>query len=113
MQWKSEQAPSKVTDKLGWAYNYFKADLERARLSFESWKLFKNQGQSPSNDQTKGVPNFETWELERHKSMAREYLAKNVAFFKEKRWHKYWVEFVNDHMPNLYAEVAEEMNEDG
>ncbi|MGK7875412.1 MAG: hypothetical protein AB4426_19565 [Xenococcaceae cyanobacterium] len=110
INWKSEQAPADIRDRLGWAYNTLKADLERAQLSLSSFRQEKAQSRQPSGSRTKpdGTPNFEAWEMEQHIEVAKQYLANSVAFLREQSWHKDWVEFVNVTFPNLFTEVNQE-----
>ena len=103
INWKAQQAPSSVHDKLGWAYNTIKMNLERAQLSFES---FQQEAQSQTqNTKLDATPDFKSWELAQHTELAQQYLAKGVLFLKEQPLHPKWVEFVQATMPTFFDEM--------
>ncbi len=103
INWKAQQTPSSVRDKLAWAYNTLKADLDRAQLSFKS---FQQEARTQTeNTNPDGTPNFDSWNRTRHIELAQQYLAKGVPFLKEQPWHPKWVEFVQAAMPTFFDEM--------
>lgn len=104
--WKASQAPANVRDGLAWAYNTLKGNSERARLSFESFQREKTQSSNPPSKPDL-APNFQAWEMGQHIELAKEYIAKNIAFFKEQPWHCQWVEYINATFPNLFIQVQQ------
>lgn len=104
--WKASQAPANVRDGLAWAYNTLKGNSERARLSFESFQREKTQSSNPPSKPDQ-APNFQAWEMGQHIELAKEYIAKNIAFFKEQPWHCQWVEYINATFPNLFIQVQQ------
>ncbi len=92
-----------MRDKLAWAYNTLKADLDRAQLSFKS---FQQEARTQTeNTNPDGTPNFDSWHRTRHIELAQQYLAKGVPFLKEQPWHPKWVEFVQAAMPTFFDEM--------
>jgi hypothetical protein len=105
INWKAQQAPSSVRDKLAWAYNTLKTNLERTQLSFESFQQEAQSQSQSQNTKLDATPDFKSWELAQHTELAQQYLTKGVLFLKEQPWHPKWVEFVQATMPTFFDEM--------
>lgn len=105
INWKAQQAPSSVRDKLAWAYNTLKTNLERTQLSFESFQQEAQSQSQSQNTKLDATPDLKSWDRAQHIELAQQYLAKGVPFLKEQPWHPKWVEFVQATMPAFFDEM--------
>ena len=105
INWKAQQAPSSVRDKLAWAYNTLKTNLERTQLSFESFQQEAQSQTQTQNTKLDATPDLKSWDRAQHIELAQQYLAKGVPFLKEQPWHPKWVEFVQATMPAFFDEM--------
>ena len=104
------------TDYTQWALNQIRkyetlvAHWENIRNYVDGWQSGKT---SEAYGEKQGLfEKFRTWSKSQHEMRARDYKKDSGKFLASASWHKYWVEYVNEHFPELIKEIKEQENSD-